>query len=491
MAKRTAECAIWRRWLACGVLTLACGTAFATDHVWVVGGGPTLAESQAQIEFNVKWMLNILREPAGARHLHVYFTDGLAPGKDVRLWSPLPDTKVNLQPLARAFGAEALNGERYRNNNVAGVDGSTQAARLTSKLTQEFSALRPGDRALFIYNGHGSYDEADRANNALRLWGDTRMSVYDLYRLMALIPPSVPVRFLFAQCFSGAFERLVHPDAADVLALDEGNRCGFFSEADDREAEGCSASINTDDYRDYTTYFFAALSGRTRNQVPIGTVPDWDEDGVLSLYDAHLYTLATAYNADLPRSTSEVFLERWQPWYLRWSPTRAETDNPYSRIAAQVATALGLTGEADGILTEARRRRAHDQQELQEQQREHASLRDEIKELQSSLQRRVGARWPETLHPYTKNFLEFLTRDLDAAQDFLIADPTFRALSEKQDRYFQLDVEMLDTERRLTQLDKLVRLRRLARLRDQFERFASAADRRAYQRLLACEQQPL
>ena len=46
--------------------------------------------------------------------------------------------------------------------------------------------------------------------------------------------------------------------------------------------------------------------------------PDLDGDGQVSLYEAHLYALRAGESADLPRSTSEAFLERWQPWYADW-----------------------------------------------------------------------------------------------------------------------------------------------------------------------------
>ena len=78
--------------------------ALAADHVWIIGGGPLPGSSQAQIEHNVNWVIQVLNGSAGTRQLHLYYTDGQAPGKDVVLWQPPNESKNTLQPLARVFG---------------------------------------------------------------------------------------------------------------------------------------------------------------------------------------------------------------------------------------------------------------------------------------------------------------------------------------------------------------------------------------------------
>ncbi len=35
--------------------------AMAADHVWIIGGGNDPDNSQAQIEFNVNWVMQVLR----------------------------------------------------------------------------------------------------------------------------------------------------------------------------------------------------------------------------------------------------------------------------------------------------------------------------------------------------------------------------------------------------------------------------------------------
>lgn len=471
---------------------LGATSAHAMDHVWIVGGGPNPGHSQAQIEFNVNWVIQVLNAGAGARQLHIYYSDGSGPGRDVVLWQPPAESKTSLQPLARVFGEQDANGERFYSHRVPNVAGGTEANGLKARLEKEFSELKPGDRALLIYNGHGSQDWNDPAGNALLLWNDTQLSVRDVDRIMSHIDPGVPMRFIFTQCYSGGFSRLMHPQARDTLALGEANRCGFFAESEDRESEGCAAGINAGDYRDYSTYFFAALNGRTRTGEAIGVNPDRNGDNVVSLYEAHLFALSQAHNADLPRATSEVFLDRWQPWYLRWIDTGAEPDNAYGRIAREVAKKNGLPDSGPALIEEMRVRRNAVTQKLSELEKEYETLGLEIEALQKEIRKEIGLRWPEALSPYTLNFVQFLKKDLDAAQDFILSHPRYPELATRQNRRAALESgEIANLDRDLTQLDKILRLRNLARLQSQFERHATEEERGWYRRLQSCEAQPL
>ena len=463
----------------------------AADHVWIVGGGPNLGSSQAQIELNVNWVIQVLNSSPGTRQLHIYYTDGNAPGKDVVLWQPPKESRNTLQPLARVLGNTNDNGESYHSHQIPHVIGGTEVSTLKPSLEKEFSALKPGDRSLLIYNGHGLPDSRDVAGNTLRLWNNTRLSVRELDQIMNRIDPGVPVRFIFTQCFSGGFERLVHPRARDTLELGEANRCGFFAESEDREAEGCSASIKIGDYRDYSTFFFAALQGRMRTGELIEVNPDRDGDGVVSLHEAHLFALAQGQNADLPRSTSEVFLERWQPWYLRWVDTGAVPDNVYGKIAREVARRNGLPESGQTLVHEMRGRRQALATAMDNVLNEQAGLDKEIGALRSAIRKDVAAHWPEALSPYTLNFANFLRKDLAAAQDFIVAHPRYAELVTKQNRHAALDEEVLHVDRDITQLDKILRLRTLARLQSQFERHATAREREWYGRLMSCEGQGL
>ncbi|OGI51272.1 MAG: hypothetical protein A3E57_03780 [Candidatus Muproteobacteria bacterium RIFCSPHIGHO2_12_FULL_60_33] len=67
-----------------------------------------------------------------------------------------------------------------------------------------------------------------------------------------------------------------------------------------------------------------------------------------------------------------------------------------------------------------------------------------------------------------------------------------RPLSEiSQKRHAALDEEISYLDRDITQLDKIQRLRNLARLQNRLERYATDEERGWYRRLQSCEGQPL
>jgi hypothetical protein len=470
----------------------------ARDHVWIVGGGYEPQNSQAQIEQNVIWARQVLAAAPGARKLTVFFTDGNAPGRDVKVWEPRPETTAAWQPFARVFAGHELNGEYYRNHRVAGVASGTEAGALRERLAREFGALTSADRALFIFNGHGGYDRKNTARNTIQLWNNTSLNARDMEALFSKIDPAVPARFVFTQCYAGGFARLARAGAGRAGALSPANRCGFMAEAEDRPAEGCSAGVNANDYRDYTTYFFAALSGRTRQGRALPVNPDRDGDGRVSLYEAHLYALRVAESADLPRSTSEDFLEHWRPGVLGWARRLAhepapldDRANPYTSLAEEVARELALPAAANERRRLIEQRMQAYQDEDTRQDEEYARLEREVVALQRAIQHDVALRWPEVMAPHTAAYHEFLNRDRDAAQKFIVRHVDYPTLVKKQTRLMVLTDESLDTSRKLTRLEMVERLEMLARQRGRFAVMASDTDKAAYDRLRACEEQGL
>ena len=187
-----------------------------------------------------------------------------------------------------------------------------------------------------------------------------------------------------------------------------------------------------------------------------------------------------------------MFLERWQPWYLRWIDTGAEPDNMYGRMAREVAQKNGLPESGPSLIRELRARRQALAGKMAGLEKEQESLGQEVKALQKEIRKDIGLRWPEALSPYTLNFVQFLRKDLDAAQDYIVSHPRYPELVTKQDRRATLEFEeMSNLDRDITQLDKILRLRTLARLQSQFERHATEQERGWYQRLQSCEGQPL
>jgi len=480
-----------RRILLCALLAGCSLAATARENVWIIGGGPNPGDSQAQIEFNVNWVIASLQALVPNAVMHVFYANGTAPNVAVTEWRQPVDGHTPLQPLARVFGERFANGLSFRQKHVPGIEGSTRAGVLIPALRHGLASLQSGDRALIIYNGHGLADFADPAGNTFRLWRDTRFTARQFGSVLDAVDPDVPVRFVLTQCYAGGFERAIHPQARDVLTLAKGRRCGFFAVAKDKEAEGCSPSVNVGDYRDYTTYFFAALTGHTRLGKPITGQPDLNHDGVVTPYEAHLYALAEAQNADIPQSTSELFLDRWQPWYLRWLDTARLPDNVYGRLARSLAHSSGLPETGHHMLLEldARRQQLHAQ--ITDLKQTSAELQGNMKTLQKEIRNDLGYRWPQILHPYTAAYERLLASDLQEVERFIQQHPHYRQLVNDQDRIDKIRLDILKLNRQLTQFDKILRLRALARKLAQFRHYAGSTAKADYARLHECEALPL
>ena len=473
------------------VVVLLVDPVQAADEVWLVGGGYDVRNSEAEIEQNVLWIQRIVQERAPDARLHVYFTDADDPWPDVKVWRPAPDGVGSMQPLARVFDTYYLNGESFRNHRVPKVEGKATAEAVSHGLSRDISHLHAGDHGLLIYLGHGSQGEVEQGGNRLDLWGNSELTASDLQALFSAAEPGVQLRFVLTQCYAGGFYRLVEASGVSGSEDTRAERCGFMAVPADEPAEGCTAGLDNGDYRGYSSYFFAALEGRNRDDAALLAAPDRNGDGQVTLLEAHLYALRAARSTDLPLATSEQFLLDWSPWYLPLLPVKDEVDNAYRQIAAQLADDLEqenawlLGVEPEGS---ARTALAREMDRLQaEQQKIQASITDIRLRLRAALE----ARWPEVLVGHTQAYREFLERDLGSAQAYILSHPDYPQLKMQQDAYWALDRQILAQERRLRQLDRIEHLQTLARLRDSLRRYGSEAARAAYERLRKCEDQPL
>jgi len=471
-------------------LLVGAGALWADEAV-LVGGGHELQASQGQIELNVDWVGNILR----ARDMPVttFFTDGDETGPDVHYRLPGETPAGLLEPLARVFGDLDRERRRYRNHALPDVAGTTRRDALERDLGDvlERTAEEP---LLLVYNGHGSQSPDNDAGVTLDLWGKTAMTARELHALVGERrgASESPLRYVFTQCYSGGFHRLAHADSDAGLELSDGLRCGFTSESAHALAEGCSAGIDIGDYRDYTTYFFAALDDRERDGTVLDRDPDVNADGAVTLREAHLHALEKAHSTDLSRSSSESWLEDWQPWFLRWLPPPANPpNNEYARLFRTLAADADIPMET-GIGRTLRDRLARHESSVQALRAERAALRPETTALRVALQRSASARWPALLGPYTDGYRELAASgELERIAEWLAEQTSYAALVDLQARDGELESAVLGAERDATRSRKLLRLRHLATLKGQLEAYGDATDRASYARLLACEELPL
>jgi len=471
-------------------LLILCSLAQAKEYVWLIGGGPELANSQAQIELNTKWVQELLQKHKTLAITKTYFTDGSNPESDVKLQIEIEETNQNLQPLARVFSEKNANATQYYSHTVDNVYGSTDSQLIQKDLANDFKQLNKNDSVMLIFQGHGGINPRDTAKNSLKLWNDSRLTVIQLEQLLQQLNPQVPVRFIFPQCFSGGFSRLIYSQADNRLEPSSRTRCGFMAEYDYEESEGCTTSINEADYRDYTTYFFAALDGKSRDDKHLTANPDRDNNGQVSLREAHFYSLTEAISTDIPRSTSETFLDNWTPWYLRWIGDNTIPDNIYSELAKDVAEnnqfilkSNGQVNELKGLINDLELRR----HSLSEKNNE---LIKTIEQLKEKISAQVTRKWPYIRFTNTKNYFELLKTQLSEIQNFIRKQDDYPRLFQAQEQEPLVKRELLEVKRKITQLQKINRLNQLSRVLAHFNQRASEKDKAVYEKLVKCESLP-
>lgn len=444
-------------------------TALSATKVWLIGGGNTLENSQGQIEENVKWLQDLLNEKGIENY--TYYTNGENTEDDVIYFATPEERDINHETFMRVFGNGLEYAKKTKRNSISKINGGTEKASLIKSLKAQFASVKPNDKVLIVYNGHGDIEPSDTRKNTLKLWGDTRLSISELDQLLDEINPKAKVNFVLTQCFSGSFANLIyeHP-YSDVRA--EQQRCGFLAESDRREAEGCDLGTNEADFRDYTTYFFAALAGKTRLGETIPSAQtDLDRSGQVSLREAHFYALANADSGDLSRSTSEFILERGQPWYTRWDSRYTPNEATYKKIAINVAKRENIAHSGPALAREFYRR-LQTEKVLEQDIKKHAEV---VKNLQEDLRRQVEV---------TKDTAAKLSSEEQLLLSKRLTElPSYAKLVFEQNHHQELNANLLEAHRDTAQAEKVLRLNHLARL-EQHQRSDTSEDLQA---VTSCE----
>lgn len=471
--------------LAAGLLTLSGAPGSASDlHVWLIGGGNNLANSQGQIEENVRWLEDIFAD-RGIK-TRTYYTHGQgAEGDHDVVYFALPEARDPiLEPILRVYGQGLQYALDTRTNSLRNIVGSTEKSVLKDSLREDFSHVGPGDSVLLVYNGHGDINPDNTLHNNLLLWNNTSLNVEELHGLLEHITPEAEVRFVLTQCFSGAFSTLIYDTPASTSLLPQ-SRCGFLAESDRRESEGCDLSTNQTEFRDYTTYFFAALNGKTRlgETIPADEISS-DGSSKVSFRDAHLYTLRNAHSSDLSRSTSEVFMEHWQPWYLRWNSfAPAKPDSDYLRARDFVAEQHQLPVKGLARLRAEWRLRAEEQARTEQAYNRY----DQAHAYKDALQQSIATALPNLPKVNAEYLATAPEAELHQLAQVIKESDLYPALLQAQEAAEQGTSQWQAAVRDRTQAKKIFRLARLARLENSFSRYSSAKARRDFDNIISCE----
>jgi hypothetical protein len=450
-------------------IVLAVPALAGTDHFLTIGGGGGPYNNQASLERNVVFFRRVLADCGLASAPHtVYFACGLEKIRDLQFWDPkIQPPRANLL-LARLFGSDDALYQSYRAHDLPDLSGPANRASINKWFANEGQRLADGDRLFVYFTGHGGGGKPPR-NTTMDLWYDGGMTVKEFTALLDKLNPKVQVVLIMVQCHSGGFGDVIfkNADAGPVMA--EATRCGFFATWHSRLAAGCTPDTAEDNYKDYTTYFYAALTGRTRTGQTLER-PDYDGDGRTSMAEAHAYVLLTSDTIDIPMCTSDVLLRQFSKAQAGGGAAQknlvtASTKfdellkkaTPERRAVLEgLSKALDLKGDD----------RAADARKLADTINKQRGALDapggggragrskEKSDLRNQIRAKVLARWPEmnnAFHPLTQNALVNESAEIVKLIESQPGYKRWNELNEKDDsrgdKSFDLERKWVKTQR--------------------------------------------
>jgi Caspase domain len=270
---------------------LASNSATVPDFL-VLGGGGAPSYNEIAIEKNVLYFQRTIEKL------------GFDPSQATILFANGNDGRETVRYL------DANRVEQFKAPNIPYLQATATVDNLQQSFQQIASASAADRRPLFFYfTGHGSHNREDENNNKMILWNEQRLTVREFATFLDRLPPSKPVVTVMVQCYAGAFANsLVYENGDPQAKVAERHRCGFFATTKSLPSVGCTAEVNEADYRDYSSSFFAGLSGTKRIGQRVASA-DYNQDGRVSYLEAHAFAKVDERAADLPISTSESWLQ--------------------------------------------------------------------------------------------------------------------------------------------------------------------------------------
>ena len=178
------------------------------------------------------------------------------------------------------------------------------------------------------------------------------------------------------------------------------------------------------------------------------------------------------------------------PFYMSWmSFDTALPDNTYGALASRLAARLEVPVEA--IVSTARQRLGELRDAHAAEKEAQRENRSHMRSLQRSMQAQLLKNYPQLALPYTGGYISLLSEQAEEVQGWIQSQADYAVLVQKQDAEAQFDLTLLELERDMTQLEKLMRLRRLAFYQQWMNTKAEKRVQHGYESLLACESVPL
>lgn len=259
-----------------------------TQSFLIIGGGPEPEANEIGIEKNILYFQRTLRvmgyNPA---EVPIFFANG------------------NNQQATVSY-LDKNGRQLFKIPEIPNIKGASTLSNLRNAFGQ-LQSKKP-DSVFFYFTGHGIRNPENINNNIILLWNDEPLSVQMFSSLLDQLPPKTSFVGMMSQCYSGSFANLIYEGGNPQRPVTQKPRCGFFATVKTRPSVGCSPEVNEADYEDYSSSFFAGLSGRSRTGKTVNWA-DYNQDGRVSFAEAHAFAKIDQENVDFPLSTSEFWLQ--------------------------------------------------------------------------------------------------------------------------------------------------------------------------------------
>jgi hypothetical protein len=264
-----------------------CGTH--SQNFLVMAGGGAPAYNEIALEKNVLYFQRTLEtmglDPAAAQ---IFFANGNDGEATVRYLNQARQQVFKAPEIPNLLGPSTLgNFQRWMEQTVQSDD------------------RRP---IFFYFTGHGHHNRSNADNNAMILWGEELFTVQEFAQMLDDLPQDMPMVTMMSQCYSGSFANFIYEGGDPTRPMALQTRCGFFATIKTRPSVGCTPEVNEADYRDYSSSFFAGLSGKSRTGQAVASA-DYNQDDRVSYAEAHAFAKVDGQTTDLPVSTVEVWLQ--------------------------------------------------------------------------------------------------------------------------------------------------------------------------------------
>ena len=472
--------------ILCSLALNYANNTLAKNYYILVGGGDYPDNSQISIYYNTKWIYELLKKNNPEEHIYVLYTDGDKQINDVIKFSLKDEEQTVFDRLSRIESDPSGNITEYIPTFISTEEKSANIENIKSAFLEISKLTKKGDTITFVYQGHGGLDE-NLFNNYLKLWKGDKFRVSDFKALISQIDDEVNFRFILPQCFSGTFAQTVFRDLDSRNGIEQKNQCGFLAQRKSLESEGCTPSINSSEYQDYSFHFFSAIDGYRIDGTPVESSADRNSNGVISLEEAHIYTVKNAMSIDYSFTTSEHYLANWLPWYLKWMPI-PEGDGKYLEISQYIASRFRLLDESNSIdYKKAKNMLFYSKEELDELNAQISRLKSTIISAQTILKKDIYTQWPEARLFYSEQAFNLIMQKQDEISSFIDSHPRYKDLETFQNSMVSLENSALDLQRKIVQINKIFYFKKLAGIRKIFDKYATDTQLEEYRNLLNCE----